>query len=215
MTELQILNDLEKLTDRQIQDKYYYSVDLSITEPIIDDFGGVRIPLSHLLSDMKIDRDLTKEYYTVYDGNNTCFDVNEFLFEYKKFEETLYGNDVINTYNYDSNLECIIQFSVAYDDKNDKYVIALEVHNGVDARAGYSDIFIYEYTGDIDYIFDMMETCYLYIGNDDNYHMLDIYGTDVIEAESGFSVTNTCDLCDHLEQLKKNGVKIEADCFEY
>lgn len=212
-----LIRDLYSLSENELQKKYY-NVDLNNDKPIIDD-GFVYTSLSNFLKELELDKTLTSIYYNLYKGDGTCFDANEFLFDYMNFSETdYYSKTVYNTYNYDSNLECIIQFSIAYDDRNNEYYMALEVHNGGDARCNYSEMLFYKYIGDIDYLFDVLENCYVYINTVDNF-CFDVRGNETTayflkEYDDIFHM-NTYDFMSILEELNDKGVKIEASSYEY
>lgn len=207
----QLIKDVVSMSEDELQ-KSEYNSDLKNEMEIDLEYGAIYTPLKNFLSNLKLDKTLTLLYYRedMYNGDNTCFDALDFLFDYMKFDTDNYIVDTenpINTYNYDSNLECTIQYTLAYSN-NDKYYVALEVHNGGDVRGNYSDVLFYEYTGDIDYFFDYIDSFYLEI-NDKSY---DVYNQEVIISESGEYFCQLYELMEcitNVYEVNKN-LKIEA-----
>ena len=210
------INDLETKNIEDIQKEEYYSIDLDNKDIIFDDYGMFYIPLSNLLSDLKFDKDKTVKYYKYLldnDYDDTGYNLNKYMNNYLGLsdEYIMFTNkEIRNTYNYDSNLECVIQFTVGFIE--DECYIGLEVQNGGDVRGNYSSSIIYKYNGDSDYIFDMIESCYIWV-NDIGF---DISGTDVIQGESGSYLCDVYKFQECLETLSKlDNVNIGGSVFEY
>lgn len=206
-----LINDITNLKELELQKKYY-NYDLDKKDLIIDG-TWFYVPLSHFLSNLELNKDLTIEYYKYlekineYDAYNHYID---FLTDVKKFKEirTDYTyNDCDN-----NNMECDIQYCLVKDTKNDVYYIAIEVHNGGDARCGFSYAFIYEYTGDIDYMDLVMSNMYICV-NDLSF---DIQGYEVNNID-GTYMFDYGSFIDSLDTLIDNNVKlnIEGALFEY
>ena len=66
--------------------------------------------------------------------NSYLQDVDDFIEAHIEYEEL---HDVCNTYNYDNILSQILQYTIFEDEEGDYYIV-LQVHNGADARGGYT-----------------------------------------------------------------------------
>ena len=63
-------------------------------------------------------------------------DIDNFL---EQVEERDYTNEgITNTYNYDTLLSEILQYGILINNETDEHFIILQIHNGCDARGGYT-----------------------------------------------------------------------------
>lgn len=218
-----IIYDLTALDEQQFIQKYL-GVEMDHQDLIIDEYGYFYIPISSFLSNFELDISLNLLYYNpkLYNGCDQYQDAADFLHEYMDFGTDNYiipsepGYLTINTYNYDSILEEILQYTLVYDNINDIYYLALEVHQGGDARINYSHVFFFKFTGDIDYFYNIQENCYIEIENCD-------LSIDINSLDSSFYnhktyetiYFNCYDLPEILEILIKNNIKVTGGTFEY
>lgn len=159
----EMINDIKTLSTQELQEKYYW-VDEKDYEYSYDD-GFLNIPFMDKIAPLEFSRELTLDYYLNYGGEDNYSDAINYL-ETSPLFEIVSDNYIcddrvmsINTYNYESYLSRILQFSYAFDELNQKYIVCLEVHNGVsDVRVGYSHIFIYTADDLEDFLLNM-ESC--------------------------------------------------------
>ena len=164
-----MLDDIKTLSVQAIQEKYYQISEKDYEYSYED--GYLNIPFMDKISCLDFSRELTYDYYVNYGGEDNYGDAIYYLETSPLFE---IGNDnylcngdvtTINTYNYESYLSRILQFSYAYDELNQRYVVCLEVHDGVsDARVGYSHIFFYTTEYLEDFLLNL-ECCTISIDN--------------------------------------------------
>ncbi len=182
-----------------------------------DKCGYPTASLNNLLSHLTLDIQLNLNYYN-HLLNSKDYDAiwSDDLLNYfnEVYDFEIYiGNQ--NNYNWDSNFERIIQFGILTSDNNDYLVLQVQFP-GFDARCGYGYSFIYE-MDDIDYIFDLLDACYVYIDGCENI-TIDILGGDISMYNHNTNDTIYLDYCDFYESLdilQENNIKIEVYDFEY
>lgn len=96
-------------------------------------------------------------------------------------------HEVINTYNFDNNLDTVLQYATINMDHgdalySDHIYILLQVHLGADVRGGYTK----------PYCFHVPSLEKFILGIDDLYTNagIDFHGTDIIDSETGRSAKN-------------------------
>lgn len=198
-----ITKDIENLEKRDYE-AVYGKLHTDVQNEI--KYGFCIVPLIPFLDELEINQQLTMQFHLF--GYSLYSDVPIFLDGYgcNKIDET------INTYNYESNNERILQYTTFEMDGID--YIALQVHCGIDAREGYTDVYFFEYTGDIDYMNFMIDSYTLYINDTIRF---DIEANEYLIDADGWEMNQN--LCDFLEKLydvsTRTYIKIELYPFEY
>lgn len=76
-------------------------------------------------------------------------DIDNFIGQCKAKEYSSHG--ITNTYSYDNILSEILQYAIIINDETDEHFIILQIHNGCDARGGYTKPRIFSLDSDDNY----------------------------------------------------------------
>lgn len=109
-------------------------------EPYYDGYS-VLLPIIPILDNMQFEYTMTAFVHRKFDISDNVIwtgDVED-VFQSWGFEDVT----TTNTYNYDNDLESIIQSCTAIDTSNNRCYVALQIHLGGDARGNYSDVAIF------------------------------------------------------------------------
>jgi len=114
-----------------------------LPEAIFDEYGYKQSMYHYLSDNLRYNKELTESYHE-YDARfpdtHHVATLSDWFDEHLEF--TVVESN--NTYNFENTLDGIFQYW-RFEDINGDEHIALQTHNGADARGGYSKPFIFDY----------------------------------------------------------------------
>ena len=184
------------------------------------------VPLYDFLTyNLEVDGDserLEDEFYNYIKVNNldpySVVDIEDTIKAIGE-EESTYGKiEMINTYNYECHLSQTIQFTLFSDGYSNTYV-CLQIHNGCDARAGYTLPKIF-YLEEPEYFMsgttDALITCGCRNYNYYDYDYIEVYdGEDYIGVDNEYIFNHTYVDDNGDLRCKDCGELLMSECMEY
>jgi len=208
-----MVEDIRTLPVLEIQTKYYRTCEKDFEYSFED--GYLNIPFMDKIRMLDFNKELTLDYYLNYGGEDVYTDAINYLETSPLFElgddNYICSSEVscINTYNYESYLSRILQFSYAFDTLSQRYIVCLEVHDGVsDARAGYSPIFIYT-TSDLDDFLMNLESCVVRVNGLDTVFFINGEETNIYREGVCDEYADTWKVLECLEYIDSSKIVVE------